>query len=132
MVFRNIEQKQYLESLLHHSNIDLFRTADRSVSSHATYVASTVAGESEQMVGVAPWVRLLPSGESELSSLCRTGRCHLRFAVEVAQRKTFNNASFLLMVMCCSWRTAGDIDVIRASLEEVVAAGICARFLSWK
>jgi subtilisin family serine protease len=109
-------------------DISIYFTADRSVSSHATYVASTIAGESAQMVGVAPSVRLLPLVVNLSSQTYAERADALRFAVELAQKKTFNGAVFLRMVMCCSWKTAGDIAVIRSALEEVVAAGILPVF----
>ena len=106
----------------------LYFSADRSISSHATNVCSTIAGESSRMEGVAPGVHLLPIITNLSSQVYAERADALRAVAALAGSGTFGGRAFKRVVMSCSWRTSGDISVIRTALEEVVKANVLAVF----
>jgi subtilisin family serine protease len=97
---------------------------DRSVSSHATNICGIVAGESYRFTGVAPGVRLVPLVVNLGSQLYAERAAAIHFAAECARRRRIGRTPIARLVLSCSWRTAGDISVIRAALEDAVDAGV--------
>src|SRR5205823_4065280 len=109
------------------SNRQIF-TAEASISSHATNICSIIAGESPNFVGVAPGVRLLPLVVNLDSQLYAERADAIDFAVECAQQGRIDQNRISRLVLSCSWRTTGDIAVIRNGLRRAVEAGIVAVF----
>jgi len=106
----------------------LFFSSDLSVSSHATNVTSVVAGESAKMSGVAPGVRVLPVVVNLNSETYADRADALREVVTLAGAGTYGGKSFSRVILSCSWKTAGDIAVIRTALEDVAGANILTVF----
>jgi thermitase len=99
-------------------------TADRSISSHATNIAGIVAGESAQFIGAAPGIRVLPLIVNLNSQVYAERGAALRFAATCATQRRIGRTRIERLVLSCSWKTAGDLAVIRTALEEAVAAGV--------
>jgi subtilisin family serine protease len=101
-----------------------FFTSDRSVSSHATQISGVVAGESNRLLGIAPGVRLLPLVVNLNSQVYAERASAILQAAEYARQKKIGDVPFSRMILCCSWRTRGDVAVIRTAMEEAVAADV--------
>jgi subtilisin family serine protease len=106
----------------------LIFSSDLTVSSHATNVCSVVAGESERMIGVAPDVRLLPLIVNLRSQVYAERAAAIRFVADLARAKSIGNVPFSRLVLSCSWRTSGDITVIRTAIEDAISAGVLVVF----
>jgi len=106
----------------------LFFSADRSTSSHATAVASLIAGESGRLTGVAPDVGLLPVIVNLQSQTYSDRADALHAVAALAQAKSFAGRAFSKVVLSCSWKTSGDIISIRTALQDVIAAGVVPVF----
>lgn len=107
---------------------DLIFSQDRSVSSHATKICSIIAGESSRLKGVAPKVALLPLAVNLRSQTYAERADAINFATELATRKSIHGQSFSRLILSCSWKTSGDIAVVRAALEAAVAADVLVIF----
>lgn len=105
-------------------NDDLVFTSDRSISSHATNICSTIAAESDRVTGVAPGIRLLPLVVNLYSQSYAERADAILLAADLAREKKIGNQNFSRLIMSCSWKTSGDISVIRTALEEAVEANV--------
>lgn len=99
-------------------------TSDTTVSSHATNICSVLTGESARLTGVAPGVKLLPLVVNLFSQVYAERADAIYQAAEIARRQEVDGQSFARLVLSCSWRTAGDITVIRDAFEEAISAGV--------
>jgi subtilisin family serine protease len=116
------------DQLLIDTSLSVKISSDRSVSSHATNIASIVAGESNRISGIAPGVRLLPLVVNLSSQVYAERAEALSAAAEIARNRRRNGQTFARMVVSCSWRTSGDIASIRTALQELVQAGVVPVF----
>jgi subtilisin family serine protease len=105
------------------SNRQIF-AADDSVSSHATNICGIIAGESDRFSGVAPGVRLVPLVVNLNSQLYAERAAAIRFAADCARAGRIGRSRINRLVLSCSWRTAGDVAVIRTALEDAIRAGV--------
>lgn len=103
---------------------ELIFCTERDSSSHATNIASIVAGNSGALAGVAPGARMLPLVVNLRSQLYAERADALWAAASIASNRQFGDFRFERAVMCCSWKTSGDIASIRTTLEDAVEAGI--------
>jgi subtilisin family serine protease len=101
----------------------LMFTADESLSSHATNVCSIIAGESAQMTGAAPDVRLVPVVVNLRSQVYAERADAIRKVAQIAREGLGGNRC-ARVVCSCSWRTSGDIAVMRSAIEEAIAADV--------
>jgi subtilisin family serine protease len=106
----------------------LYFTSDRSLSSHATNIAGVIAGHSSRVSGVAPDVRILPLVVNLNSQIYAERAEALATAAEIARDRRWNGHPFSRMVLSCSWRTQGDVAVIRNALQDLVQAGVVPVF----
>jgi subtilisin family serine protease len=106
----------------------LIFSADLSTSSHATNVCSVIAAESAEALGVAPGVRLTALVVNLQSQVYAERADALRKAAQLASAREINGVGFSRLVLSCSWRTSGDIAVIRTALEEAAAANVLLVF----
>lgn len=101
----------------------LYFSSDRSVSSHSTNIASVVAGQSAEITGMAPGVRLLPLVVNLSSQVYAERAEALATAAEIARSRRWSGRTLSRLVVSCSWRTSGDISVIRTALQELAQTG---------
>ncbi len=98
--------------------------ADSPVSSHATNICGIVAGESPSFSGVAPACRVVPLVVDLYAQLYAERADAILAAVGAVNAGAIDGIAFDRMVLSCSWRTAGDVSVVRLALQEAVRAGI--------
>jgi subtilisin family serine protease len=105
----------------------MFCEGDPPVS-HATNVASVVGAADERARGLAPGLRILPLVVDLRAQRYAERADAISFAAQAARRHDVEGHAFRRLVLCCSWRTAGDIAVVRNAVEEAVAAGVLLVF----
>ena len=103
---------------------DFVFSDDRAVSSHATNICSVIAGESERVSGVAPNVRLAPCIVNLRSQVYAERAAAIDRVTKAARDKRLGRLGVGRIVLCCSWRTSGDIAAIRTAFQDAVTAGV--------
>jgi subtilisin family serine protease len=98
-------------------------SSDVDLSSHATNIASIVAA-SGQVNGVAPGVRILPVIVNLNAQRYADRADAIRYVAQVARARRVGGTDISRVVMCCSWRTSGDVSIVRLALEDALAAGV--------
>jgi subtilisin family serine protease len=107
---------------------DLVFCSDRSISSHATNVCGVVAGQSHLLSGVAPGVRLLPLVVDLNTQVYAERADAIRFAAQCARAGRVGMTPFSRLILSCSWRTRGDMAVIRTAVADAISAGVLVLF----
>jgi subtilisin family serine protease len=124
----DVQHEALLNKFLVPLSDDLVFSADDSISSHATQVSGIAAGESTQLFGVAPGVRLLPLIVNLNSQSYAERAGAILKAAELARDQKVGDVPFSRMVLSCSWRTNGDVASIRTALEDAIEANILVVF----
>jgi subtilisin family serine protease len=102
-------------------------SADRSISSHATNIAGVIASWGRAK-GVAPNVRILPVVVNLNSQDYAARADAIRYVAALTRAGRVGDTPISGMVLSCSWRTRGDVSVVRLALEDALDAGIPAVF----
>ncbi len=93
-----------------------------ALSPHATGIASVIAGESGGFAGVAPGVRILPLVVNLNSQAYAERADAILMAAHYARTGDVDGESLRRLILVCSWRTRGDVTMIRTALAAAVAA----------
>jgi subtilisin family serine protease len=109
-------------------NDEFIFSQDRSPASHATNCCSIAAGQSATLSGVAPGVSLLPLVINLNSQTYAERAGAFSKAADLAIKRRVGTRNFSRLVLSCSWRTSGDIAVIRTAIEEAINAGVLVVF----
>lgn len=124
----DVSHTAFTGKLLLEPSPELMFSAPAELSSHATNVASVLAGEDERVVGVAPAVRLLPLVVNLNSQTYAERADAIRFAADAARRKEVAGVALTRLILSCSWRCRGDVAVIRNALIDAIEAGVVIVF----
>jgi subtilisin family serine protease len=98
-------------------------SSSQELSSHATNVASVVAA-SGPVQGVAPAARILPVVVSLVAQRYAERADAIRYVAGVARNRRVGSTAIARVVLCCSWRTSGDVGIIRLALQDALAADV--------
>lgn len=103
---------------------DLIFSSSPKPSTHATNIAGLLIGASDSIIGIAPACSVIPLVVNlKVQSYSQRADAIWR-AVKIATEKKIANTSLDRIILCCSWRTRGDISIIRLAMRDAVAAGI--------
>ena len=105
-------------------NDQLTFSADRTPSGHATAISGLLAASAGAIAGVAPNVRLVPLVVNLKAQSYAERADAIRAATAAAASGELLGVPLQRLVLSCSWRTRGDIAVVRQALQQAVAAGV--------
>jgi subtilisin family serine protease len=97
---------------------------DGEFSSHATQIFSIISGNSEVIKGFAPGIQIFPAIVS-LQAQYYHERAEAIYYLESLKRSAvFNGKPIRAVIANCSWKTAGDISIIREAIRSAAQAGV--------
>lgn len=103
---------------------DWFFSDVQNLSSHSTQIASILTGQSEELKGIAPGARIMPLVVNLDAQYYHQRADAIHYLKSIIDSGLLNGQPVKKIIANCSWKTAGDIAVIREAIQEAASSGV--------
>ena len=93
-------------------------------SSHSTNIISILIAKSNEIIGISPGITIVPIVVTLKSQYYHQRAEAIFYLSEILKRREVQNQKVTRVIANCSWKTSGDIEIIRGAIEKAVAAGV--------
>lgn len=95
-----------------------------ALSSHSTQIVSILVAKGDEVKGISPGIRVVPLMVNLESQYYHQRADAIHYLALAAKKGEIGGKPVKRVVANCSWRTSGDVAVIREAIVEAASAGV--------
>lgn len=97
---------------------------NQALSSHSTQILSILAGQSDNLKGISPGARIMPLVVNLDAQYYHQRADAIHYLKNIMEGGSLNGRPVKKIIANCSWKTAGNIGVIREAIQEAASSGV--------
>ncbi len=95
-----------------------------TLSSHSTQIVSIFVAKGNEVKGISPGVWMAPIIVKLESQYYYQRAESIHYLTEILKKGELNNRKITKVIANCSWKTSGDVGVIREAIETAASSGV--------